>query len=162
MACSLDGYIARPNGKVDWLFQDDDYGYGKFYESVGSVIMGGTTFKQIKSFGPFPYKEKECFVFSRNALESDPDVTFIPKDIAGFTRTLKSSREKDIWLCGGSEIISLLMYHQLVDKMILSVHPVILGEGIALFKNETGDWPLRLVNCQSFPSGLVQIHYDLV
>ncbi|MDH5680664.1 MAG: dihydrofolate reductase family protein [Spirochaetota bacterium] len=162
IASSLDGYIARPDGRVDWLFQDGDYGYDGFYESIGSVIMGGKTFEMINSFGEFPYKEKECFVFSRKTTVSHPDVEFVSDDIADFTRKLKTSQEKDIWLCGGSEIISVLMAHHLVDQIILSVHPVIIGEGIALFKNETGDWPLRLVKCQSFSSGLVQLGYDVV
>jgi dihydrofolate reductase len=141
IASSLDGFIAREDGSIDWLFTDDDYGYQEFYESVDAVIMGRKTFEKGLELGGGinPTKDKKNYVFSRNqqslgGMEKDDEVEFVGKDVRKFVEQLVDSSGKDIWLVGGSEIISILLKADLVHDIILSIHPKILGKGIPLLR----------------------------
>ncbi|MBM3897097.1 MAG: dihydrofolate reductase [Thaumarchaeota archaeon] len=153
IASSLDGYIAREDGAVDWLFSDADYGYSEFYDSVDTVIMGIRTYEKSLEFEKHPFKGKKVYVFSRKKG--------YVSDIVGFMKELVSSKGKGIWLVGGSEIVSIFLNKDLIDEIILSIHPVILGGGIPLFKNIEKEVWLKLENSVSFDGGLVQIHYEL-
>ena len=141
VAASLDGYIARPNGAVDWLDEiggsgegpAEDYGYHQFLANVGVVLMGRVTYEQILSFGvAYPYPGAVGYVFSRTrAGEKDDNVTFvdvsaIPELIAG----LKETGEKDIWLVGGGQLVQEFLRLDLIDRIELFIPPLILGEGI--------------------------------
>lgn len=160
IACSLDGYIARANGDIDWLFDDQDYGYAKFYESIDTVLVGRKTYEQASSFEEFPFKGKDCYVFSRSANNEDEIVKFVDGDIVNFTEELKSKEGKDIWLVGGAEIIEVLLSANLIDTFIISIHPILLGNGIPLFKKQEVETKLVLKNSVKFSSGLVQLHYE--
>lgn len=107
IASSLDGYIARTSGAVDWLFtvnDDQDYGYVDFLAGVDTILMGRRTYEQVLSFGEFPYKGIQCFVFSRTrGGERDEYVTFISGNIESFVKGLKNGTGKNIWLVGGSQ-----------------------------------------------------------
>ena len=127
IASSLDGFIAREDGSIDWLFTDDDYGYQEFYESVDAVIMGRKTFEKGLELGGGinPTKDKKNYVSSRNqqslgGMEKDDEVEFIGKDVRKFVEQLVNSSGKDIWLVGGSEIISILLRADLLHDIILS------------------------------------------
>jgi len=170
IASSLDGFIAREDGSIDWLFTDNDYGYQEFYQSVDAVIMGRKTFEKGLELGGGinPTKDKKNYVFSRdqrpsNGKEKDDDdddeVEFVGHDIIEFVERLVNSSGKDIWLVGGSEIISLLLKANLLHDIILSIHPKILGKGIPLFKNIRKEMNLKLINCNAYDSGLIQLHY---
>ncbi len=81
IASSLDGYIARGSGEVDWLFTDQDYGYTEFFTQVDTLIMGHKTYQQVLSFGDYPYQEKEVFIFSRTEQgETDNQAKFVSSD----------------------------------------------------------------------------------
>ncbi|HEY9626803.1 MAG TPA: dihydrofolate reductase family protein [Coleofasciculaceae cyanobacterium] len=162
IASSLDGYIARPSGEIDWLFADQDYGYTPFLESIDAVLVGRTTYEQILTLGEYPYVGKKSYVFTRNSdRTSDQNVEFISEDVTSLVKRLQSSEGKDIWLAGGSILIRDFMRHQLVDQIILSIHPTILGEGIPLFANAIAPSSLNLTHCQRYDSGLVQLSYDV-
>ena len=143
IATSLDGYIARENGDIDWLFSDQDYGYSKFFDSIDTVLMGGKTYRQVMGFGgDFPYASKNCFVFTHDvSYESNDEVTFIHHNLEEFTTALKEKEGKDIWLIGGSEINTILLNEGLIDEMRIFMHPVILGHGIPLFKESSKESP---------------------
>lgn len=162
IATSIDGYIAGKNGDISWLFTEGDFGYNKFYASIGTTIMGYNTYYFIKQFGKFPYPEKENFVFSRKKREMDLNpVQFVLGDVVEFTRKLKEQEGKDIWLVGGGQINSLLLNADLIDQMILSIHPTALGEGIPLFKDESlNKLQFNLVKHEVFDKGLVQLTYS--
>ncbi|MDW7732869.1 MAG: dihydrofolate reductase family protein [Methanolobus sp.] len=163
IAASLDGYIARPDGSVDWLFTDGDYGYQEFYDSIDIVLMGRKTYEQVLEFGDYPYSDKKSFVFIRKDITpSDKNASFVSKDIVGFTESLLKAGNSDIWLVGGSEIIKIFLEHDLIDDIIVSIHPIILGEGIPLFKHIKKEIHMELVNHVSFESGLVQLHYSIL
>ncbi|MCS4537632.1 MAG: dihydrofolate reductase family protein [Thaumarchaeota archaeon] len=158
IASSLDGYIAREDGSVDWLFSDADYGYSEFYGSIDTVVMGRKTYEKSLEFEERPFRGKKVHVFSRSAKKKG--VEFV-SDVVGFMKKLVRSKGKDIWLVGGSEIVSIFLNEGLIDEIILSIHPVILGRGITLFKKVQKDVWLKMQKSVSFDSGLVQIHYVL-
>lgn len=159
IATSLDGFIARRNGEVDWLFHDGDYGYSEFYAGIDTVLMGNKTYEQILTFGPYPYPDKTGFVFSRNKIGNDNNVTFV-QEVVPFTRELLAQPGGDVWLVGGGQIIAPLLTADLIDEFMLFVHPVLLGDGIPLTGLIKAEKKLRLVGSKSYPSGLVSLFYQ--
>jgi len=159
-ATSLDGFIARKNGRVDWLFTDYDYGYFDFLETVDTTLMGGKTYRQILTFGDFPYQSKANYVFTKKHKNTDnKNVTIISKEVIPFVKDLKGQKGKAIWLIGGGQINTLLLNAGLINKLILSIHPIVLGDGIRLFKDIPKETSWKVRKTQSFLSGLIQIHY---
>lgn len=160
IATSLDGYIAREDGSVDWLFDADDYGYEEFYNSVETLVMGRKTYEQVLSFGKYPYPGKQAYVFSRTlAGTKDENVEFVAGAIDTFTNGLRASLQGDIWLVGGAGLVQSFMEMRLIDDFLLFVHPVVLGRGIPLFSPGEGEQNLNLNDCRRYPSGLIQLHY---
>ena len=143
IASSLDSFIADENGNIDWLFRDADYGYTEFYNSIDTILVGIKTYEQSLTFEEYSYKGKKVYVFTHNAKEQKKkknrtsDVEYVDKDIPEFVMCLiqQPFSNGDIWLLGGGEMLSLFLNAELVDEIILSVHPIILGKGIPLFKN---------------------------
>ena len=165
IASSLDGYIAGEGGEISWLdrFQDEqeDYGYGALIERIGALIMGGKTYRQVLGFGPWPYSGIRTYGVSRQDLV-DPPVSEIRQfhgDVSDLMDRIRAESEKDIWLVGGAELVAQFVNQDLVDEYIISVMPVLLGKGIALFQGIDRTDGLSLVDSISFPSGVVQIHY---
>jgi len=162
IATSLDGFIAGKDGDTDWLFTDGDFGYNDFYQSIDTTLMGYNTYYYIRHFPEFPYPDKKNYVFTRkHRNEDDNPVEFIMGDVVEFTHKLKKAGGKNIWLVGGSQINSIMLNAGLIDQMIISVHPVALGQGIKLFRDESlKKLRFNLVNHQVFPRGLVQLTYE--
>lgn len=162
IATSIDGFIAGENGNTDWLITDGDFGYKEFYNSVDTTLMGYNTYYFIKQFEQFPYSDKNNYVFSRSNREPDGNpVEIVFTDVVEFTRKLREQEGKNIWLIGGSQINSILLNAGLIDQMIISIHPVALGQGTKLFKeDELKNLQFKLVNHQVFDQGLVQLTYD--
>ncbi|MEA5566251.1 dihydrofolate reductase family protein [Anabaena sp. UHCC 0399] len=161
IASSLDGYIARGSGEVDWLFTDQDYGYTEFFTQVDTLIMGHKTYQQVLSFGDYPYQEKEVFIFSRTEQgETDNQAKFVSSDWEGFINTLRQSSGGNIWLVGGTQIIYFFLLKGFIDELILSIHPIILGSGRQLIVNDSSlETMLILQDVKSFDSGLLQVTY---
>ncbi len=160
IASSLDGYIARENGDVDWLPINTDSGYDNFYKSIDTVIMGKRTYDQILTFGDYPYKGKKSYVFTRNdSLTKDENVEFA-SNVEEFSRNLVSSKG-NIWLVGGSELFSAFLEHKLVDEIILSIIPTVLGKGIPLFQNINQEANLKLIKTTEY-SGFVELTYKVL
>jgi dihydrofolate reductase len=159
IATSLDGYIARSSGAVDWSYTDQDYGYTEFLGGIDTVLMGRKTYAQLEGFGPYPYSGRRGFVFSRTPRQPTADVTFVPDDLAPFVSGLKGGTGKDIWLVGGGDVVAECVRHDLIDEFLLFTHPIILGSGIPLFASGLPDQPQRLVGAKTYDSGLLQINY---
>jgi dihydrofolate reductase len=165
IASSLDCYIAREDGGTDWLYTDADYGYAKFYDSIDTIIVGRKSYDQSLTFDIYPYKGKKVYVFSRKKERknnNEQDVEYIDTNIQDFVTSLTQSIGKDIWLLGGGEIVSVLLNAGLVDEIILSIHPIILGTGIPLLRNIQKEVNLKLENSLSFESGLTQLCYKVL
>ncbi|MBX2842702.1 MAG: dihydrofolate reductase family protein [Flammeovirgaceae bacterium] len=164
IATSLDGYIARKDGGVDWLPEGEkgmDYGYYAFYDSIDTVLMGNKTYQQLLGFGvAYPYKGKEGFVFTRNKdFTNDENVSYIQEDVVEFTRKLRQGDGKGIWLIGGGEIIKIFLEEGLVDELIVFEMPILLGNGIPLFPESEKEIKLELVNSETYPDGVVELRY---
>ena len=160
IASSLDGYIARENGDVDWLPQLSESGYDDFYKSIDTVIMGKKTYDQILTFGEYPYKGKKSFVFSRDtSLTKDENVEFV-SNLDEFSKNLVSF-EGNVWLVGGSELFSSFLQNKLVDEVILSVIPTVIGKGIPLFQNINQEVNFKLIKTTEY-AGFIELTYQIL
>jgi dihydrofolate reductase len=165
IAASLDNFIARTDGRVEWLsspeflIPDEDYGYHDFYSTIDTTLMGNSTYRFILDQDvPFPYPDKTNYVFSRSTGNQDTEfVRFISNDPADFVRQLKQEAGSDIWLVGGGQINAILLNNDLIDKMILTIIPMTLGEGIPLFHGKYREVKFMLEMSKSFQSGIVQL-----
>lgn len=159
IAASLDGFIARPDGAIDWLATEGDYGYGPFYASIDTVVMGRKTYDTARSFGEYPYPDRAGFVFSRQRAGTvDENVTFVGGDVGEFADALRRRPGRDIWLVGGGELARSFFDRDLVDEIQLFVHPILLGSGVPLFPPRPGELRWRLLRSRAFPNGLVELH----
>jgi len=159
LAITLDGFIAGPNGEYDWCLTDADYGMTDFLNSIDTVIMGGKSYRLLLEYGP-PYPDFRNYIFTRSEKDSPyANVEFVESNISDFVARLKKQPGKDIWLFGGAEIVRILLEDDLIDEMMLSVHPILLGGGLTLFPPMTQRKNLKLKDTIQYPSGLVQLIY---
>jgi dihydrofolate reductase len=159
IATSLDGYIAGPNSEIDWLFTDQDYGYRPFYPIVDTVVMGRKTYDLCLTFDEYPYPGIPNYVWSRSRHGKDEHATFWSGDIAQLLKELKQQEGKTIWLVGGSALVGEAITHDLLDELIVSIHPLVLGDGVPLFPRGLPRTKFQLVTSDSFNTGLVQLTY---
>ncbi len=166
IAASLDGFVADRDGGIDWLDQatskaDGDYGYADFYASVGTLVMGRRTYEQVRGFGAWPYLGKPTVVFSSHRPDGEhPEAEFASGDPDEVIASLRSQVEGDIWLVGGGDLIASFRAAGLIDTIILTILPVLLGEGVPLFAGAQPGGGLRHVETHTFESGVVQLRYD--
>ncbi|SFJ18876.1 dihydrofolate reductase family protein [Thermoflavimicrobium dichotomicum] len=166
IAMSLDGYIARENGSIDWLLENaptdpEEYGYSDFYKTIDTVIMGKATYDQLPELSDsFPYADKKCYVFSRTASGRDEHVEFVNEEIGPFVEKLKSQPGAHIWLVGGGELIEGFMEANVVDEFMIGVIPVLIGKGIPLFKKNNRETRLKLKKHFRF-GDCVMLHYEV-
>ncbi|MBA2503761.1 MAG: dihydrofolate reductase [Pyrinomonadaceae bacterium] len=162
IAHSLDGYIARPNGSLDWLAADGDFGMTNFFKSIDTALMGRKTYEATLKLGGAPdaYKGMTYYVFSRSQESGAEGFEFISGDIRAFVESLREAKGKNIWLMGGGGLIESFLQENLIDEFILTVFPIILGAGIPLFRGENQQTDLKLIESKSYESGIVQLHYE--
>jgi Dihydrofolate reductase len=165
IAVSLDGYIARSNGDIDWLTEypinsETNYGYNEFYKSIDTVIMGGRTYRDILCMDViFPYKDKTTYVVTRNPLSEKENIHFVTDNIIDTVLNLREKEGQDIWLVGGGELITMLLNKDLIDEMVITYIPVILGNGISLFPNSPKESKWKLGNSIQFTNDVLQAIY---
>lgn len=164
-AQSLDGFIAGKDGNIDWLhdkrptLDGEDFGYNKMYESIDTVLQGFSTYKLIEDMGiENPYSGKRNYVFTRKtSLTNTEEVTFTNEDPVKLVKKLIKEDGKNIWLIGGGQINGQLLQAGLIDELILTIIPVVLGDGIRIFEtNGLENW-FHLQHCQSYENGMVQM-----
>jgi dihydrofolate reductase len=160
IATSLDGYIAREDESIDWLPESAKSGYDAFYKSIDTVIMGKTTYDQVLTFGEYPYKDKKSFVFTTTTQTKDENVEFV-SDVNKFVKDDFPGVGKNIWLVGGAQIIASFLKQKVVDEIIITIIPVLLGRGIPLFKNIENDTKLELIKTKKYIQ-LVDLHYKVL
>ena len=168
IAASLNGKIAKPDGSVDWLDsapnpENLDYGYYDFYKSIGTTIMGNSTYQQLIDWEiDFPYPDKENFVLTRkdNMLDTE-HVKFITDDHIEFISTLKSKEGSDIWLVGGSLVNTALLNAGLIDQIILFTIPIVLTDGIDIFGDIPAETILKLTDTKSYSTGMISSTYTI-
>lgn len=168
IATSLDGKIARKNGSLDWLFawpnpNQLDYGYGQFLSTIGNIVMGKNTYNEIIGFGvDWPYTGMNTYVVTtdKDFILSSPDTFIVSGNLTAFVNELKQKSEKDVWLVGGGQLIAVFLYNDLLDRMILTLIPTTIGEGISLFAEIAKETTWNLTNVERFETGLVNLTYD--
>ncbi|UHA75441.1 dihydrofolate reductase family protein [Paenibacillus sp. 481] len=151
IAISLDGYIAKLDGSVDWLFDVEgdggDNGIGAFYKTVGTVVMGRLTYEEVLTLSEdFPYADKPCYVLSRTEHAPAPHVVFTDEDITTLIPRLQRESEGDVWLLGGGQLVAAFLEAKLLDELEITIIPKVLGEGIPLFPTGTVPSTLRLTD----------------
>lgn len=165
IAASLDGYIATQDESLDWLEKaagEGDNGFSAFYDTVDTVIMGSRTYDWVirQDLKEFPYKGKTCYVFTRSKRKETDDVTFVNDDVRSFVSRLKKQPGRNIWLVGGGELVHAFLQENLVDELIVTVAPSLLGKGIPLFPEGDYRLDLSLIGVKQFDQP-VQLHYLL-
>jgi dihydrofolate reductase len=170
IATSLDGYIARPNGSVDFLNERPrpkrSYGMAAFYRSIDTILWGRKTYDVVLEFqrqgvkgAKFDPKVKN-YVFSRNPPpQPAAGVNFVSDPVDSFARKLRATHGKDIWMMGGGELIASFLDAGQIDEFSIHVVPVIIGEGIPLIAPKHRRVPLQLKSTKKFPDGVVHLHY---
>ncbi|HSL31884.1 MAG TPA: dihydrofolate reductase family protein [Anaerolineales bacterium] len=167
IATSLDGFIARKNGEIDWLTGGEsgqDYGYAKFMSSIDHIVMGRNTYEKVLSFGGWPY-EKRVVVLTSRDLSIPSDLTnrvealsLAPREL---TAELEGRGASHIYLDGGQTIQRFLREHR-VDEMTITTLPILIGEGLPLFGPLENDIKLELSKSNSFENGFVQNKYKVL
>lgn len=149
ITASVDGYIAPPDGDLEWLIgyplpSKEDH--KSFLDSVDTVIMGGNTYCNFTCMDIlWPYKDKAAYVVARNPIMEKEGINFITENAIETISELKKGNGKDIWLVGGAELTLLLLDNNLIDEMIITYVPEALEKGISLLPNkpEEMNWFLK-------------------
>jgi dihydrofolate reductase len=163
---SLDGFLATPDDGLEWLNRvqvpGEDYGYHAFLDRVDTYIVGRRTYEVVKSLtgGTFPHAHTlDCYVLSRQPREPEEGVKFYSGSLEELIAGLKRLPGKDIYCDGGGGAVRSLLEKDLIDEFIVSIIPMLLGEGKRLFLGGVPGGDLERLQCQKYDSGLVQLHY---
>lgn len=168
IAMSLDGYIADKHGGVSWLsgqnpaLESQD-AYAQFVQGVDTVVMGWTTYHQVATeLSPckWVYSALTSYVITHREIASTKQIRFVDESPGDLVRRLKKEPGKDIWICGGANIVHQLLQENLIDLFFISVIPTILGSGTRLFGSLDRELKLNLIRTQSF-NGITELVYEM-
>lgn len=169
IATSADGYIARRDGSVDWLNRPrtaGDYGMGAFFKSIDTILWGRTTYDgAVKTHGGggggggFGPKVKNYVFTHRPPATPTPDVEFVNEPVSDFSKRLRATSGKDIWIMGGASLIGSFLDAGEIDEFVIHVIPAFIGEGIPLVQPRHRDVPLKLLSSRKFTDGVVRLNY---
>ena len=170
IATSADGFIACKDGGVDWLDRPHtagDYGMGKFYKSIDTILWGRKTYDMLLRFqkegkgGPDMGGIKN-YAFSRKPPQKVADgFEFVREPIKKFAKRLRAEKGKDIWMMGGAGIIASFLDAGEIDEFIINVIPTFIGEGIPLVAPARRNVPLKLLSIKKFSDGVVRLRYGV-
>ncbi|MFQ5509245.1 MAG: dihydrofolate reductase family protein [Leptospirillia bacterium] len=164
IAVSEDGFIADKDGSVGWLdpYADGDFGFADFFAEIHTVVMGRTSFDQVRTFGDWPYKGKRSVVLTRRAATAPEgeDVVFVNADARAVAKrarqgVIEAASAGDIWVMGGADVIRQFMDCGCVDIFEIFVIPVRLGRGISLFADGEAGPGLPLAGERKYGGGVV-------
>jgi len=176
LANSLDNYIARKDGGYDWLHWSDEVAKisARFMKTIDALLIGRKTYEVMLASGQTSYPGARNYVFSRSrkkaaeltkALEArkktDKNVQVITGDAATFVTKLKQKRGKGIVVFGGGELANSLFEADLIDEIVLNIHPVLLGSGIPLFHEMKRQIDLELLDCTVLKGGYLAVTYGV-
>ena len=169
IAVSLDGFIARQDGSLDWLDEasasvpeDEDLGFQAFMDTVDTLVMGRKTFEKVVSFGQWPYGDTPVMVLSHKTIDIPSTLPASVVHAADkpqvLLQQLSNQGVEHVYVDGGATIQGFLGAG-LVDEICLTIVPVLIGKGIALFGELHQDVSLELVDTRAYPGGFVQLRY---
>jgi dihydrofolate reductase len=166
IATSLDGYIAKPNDDLSFLKlvekEGEDYGYAEFTNTIDTLIVGRKTYDYVlKEIGPSHYDngQRDVYVITRTERPDVGNTIFYTGNLTDLVLQLKAEKGKNIYCDGGAEVINELLKQDLIDELIISVIPVLLGNGTRLFKDGRPEQLLEFITVKTFDTGLTQLHY---
>jgi dihydrofolate reductase len=167
ISMSLDGYIADIYNDLSFLSivekEGEDYGYPEFVNSVDTVIIGRKTYEKVLEMGyDYPHTDKKVYIITRTEKSAQGSFEYYTGELRALVVKLKSKPGKDIYCDGGAEIANLLLKEELIDDLIISVIPVLLGGGISLFNGDRPFQKLQLISSKAYEKGLVQLHYAAI
>lgn len=169
IATSVDGYVADADGGVEWLdaFQtgsDDDEdveGFSEFFETVDCLVLGATTYEQVRSVGEWPYGDTPTYVFTHRDLSPATEaVRFVNGEIADHVPELRRHYDH-VWVVGGAHLARSFLREREIDAIRLSLVPLLLGDGIPLFSGGYDEQRLRLVETTTREVGIVEHRYEV-
>jgi len=166
IATSLDGYIAKPNGDLSFLTvvekEGEDYGYAEFTATIETIILGRKTYDWVlREIGSTHYDngDRNVYVITRTERPSVGKTIFYSGNLIELVQQLKTEGGKNIYCDGGAEIVNELLKSDLIDEFIISVIPILVGNGTRLFKDGRPEQQLELIGTKTFDTGLTQLHY---
>lgn len=167
IAMSLDGYIADNNGGVKWLNGQGNGNenidtYSEFVKDIDTILMGWNTYHQVVTeLSPteWVYDDFTTYVITHNKNKSTEKIHFTDENPTQLLKELKANDGKDIWICGGANLVSQLMRAELIDKYYISVIPTLLGKGIRLFEELENEQKLFLIKTNNY-NGIVELIYE--
>ena len=172
IATSADGFIARKDGAVDWLDRPrtaGDYGMGRFYKSIDTILWGRKTYEMALGFqaegkaGAESDSQIKNYAFSRRPPKTTaPGFEFVREPIKKFAKRLRAIKGKDVWMMGGAGIIASFLDEGEIDEFIIHVIPTLIGEGVPLIAPRHRTVPLRLLSSKKFSDGVVRLHYEVM
>lgn len=164
IATSIDGYIARTDGAVDWLDvvarPGEDYGYAAFFDSVDALVLGRNTYDTVRALGAWPYGGKRCIVLTHGRPAPRHGEEFREGSPPALIAALQREGVRHVYVDGG-DVIGQFLAAGLIDHVTLSIVPVLLGAGIPLFGASGVEQRWTLEDVRSYPSGLTQLRYHL-
>ncbi|MDE5908485.1 MAG: dihydrofolate reductase family protein [Lachnospiraceae bacterium] len=166
IAISLDGYIADSKGSVDWLKGQSNENenvdsYSEFVKNIDTILMGWNTYHQIVTeLSPkeWIYNDFTTYVITHNEHTSSEKILFVNLNPVNLVKRLKEENGKDIWICGGANLVQQLVNEDLIDCYYITVVPTLLGSGIRLFGSAKHEIKLRLLNTRSY-NGMTDLIY---
>jgi dihydrofolate reductase len=165
VAASLDGFIADPDGGYDWIPNDPAVDFAALFADVDAVLLGRRSYELVLSMPdvgtPWP-AGSSVYVFSSTLSAADhPDVAVIARDAGRAVAKLRAAEGGDIWLFGGGALFASLMAEHQVDRVEVTVVPVLLGGGVPLYPGKGVRMPLRLEETKQYPSGMFTLAYSV-
>ena len=163
VAASLDGYIAGPNGEIDWIVHDPLLDFASVYSGFDAVLLGRRTYELTRQPGAPPWPAGwRIYVFSRTLNPTDhPDVMVVSSDVGRAVAELRAQPGRDIWLFGGGDLFASLLAASVVDQVEVALMPVLLGQGIPLLGAGAPRARLALVHSDSSKVGIVNLVYNV-
>jgi dihydrofolate reductase len=175
MASSVDGFIARNDGAVDWLETSDEFADGanvgpeffdEFLETVDCYVMGARTYETAIRFEAqglgWPYGDKPTFVFTHRELRQSRDsIEFASGDLAQFVNERLRPAFRSIWFVGGSALSAECLRLGLADEIRYVILPVLIGSGIPFFDRLDKDVPLHLFDTKAYKNGMIELRYEV-
>lgn len=166
IAASLDGYIAEPDGSLEWLItfpnpEKTDYGHNDFLLGIDTVIMGGRTYRELLDMDViWPYKGQQTFVVSRHDWGAKQGICFITENITDTISGLCKQVGKDIGVVGGGELASMLLVADLINEIQILHIPTILGKGVPLFPGQSQASKWELTGNKAYENGVLHVTYQ--
>ena len=171
IATSADGYIARPDGDVEWLTRRPhkfDYGMRAFYPTIDTILFGRKTYDWALAYFRKKGRRAEFdtkvvnYVFTRKPpRRAPPGVNFVSEPVKAFARRLRATPGKNIWMMGGGGLIASFLDAGEIDEFDIHVIPIFIGAGTPLVAPRHRDIPLRLISSRKYPDGVVRLRYEV-